>query len=209
MGWIKSRFSEALSGTQPISKKLAFLLLGVVAVALIAVNSLTGATGDSQISLSGPGENQTIEPSAASVSVNQAIIFVHVIGEVKKPGIYELEAGSRVFDAVFAAGGLTEDAEQATVNLARSLTDGEQIHIGAIGEAPINGNNGEGQTAKINLNRSSQVELESLPGVGPALAGRIIDYREQNGGFQAIEDLKNVGGIGDKLFAGLMNEVTL
>lgn len=209
MGWLKSRFSEALSGTQPISKKLALLLLGVVAVGLIAVNSLTGVSGDSQIPLGEPLEKQTIGPSTAGVSVNQAVIFVHVIGEVKQPGIYELEAGSRVFDAIFAAGGLTDEAEQETVNLARSLTDGEQIHIGAIGDSQISGETEVGQAPTVNLNRSSQAELESLPGVGPALAGRIIDYREQNGGFRAIEDLKNVGGIGDKLFAGLMHRVTL
>jgi competence protein ComEA len=140
-----------------------------------------------------------IEPSA---EVSAKTLFVHVVGEVVKPGIYELEFGSRVADALSTAGGLTLDALDSSVNLARVLSDGEQIVVRSIhqlvDEDPI-----------ISLNRSSARQLESLPGVGPALAGRIVEWREKNGGFASIEQLLEVSGIGAKLFENLRDAVTL
>jgi competence protein ComEA len=131
-----------------------------------------------------------------------------VVGEVVKPGVYDLPSDSRVFDAVFAAGGFTDRADQSSVNLARAIGDGEQIIVLAKGEAPQIAV-GPNSTKPISLNRGSQSELEELPGVGPTLASRIIDWRMANGGFKKIEDLKRVTGIGNKLFMQIKEKATL
>jgi competence protein ComEA len=125
------------------------------------------------------------------------------------PGVYELEVGSRLFDAVVAAGGFMDDADQASVNLARPLSDGEQVIILKLGDQSNNVGSRSGANEQISLNRASESELESLPGVGPALANRIIDWRTANGGFKRKEDLLQVGGIGSKLFASLEKLVSL
>jgi competence protein ComEA len=185
------------------SKRLLFLLFALV----IAVSAVIGSLGGSQ------GQTiatKSISPSEAS-SVHSPTFYVHVVGRVKSPGVYELDVGSRLFDAVLAAGGFTADADQSSVNLARQLTDGEQIVILKLGDrAPSNGtSNQSSASSMISINRASEAELESLPGVGPALANRIIDWRTANGGFKRKEDLLQVGGIGSKLFAGLEKLITL
>ena len=135
--------------------------------------------------------------------------YVHVVGQVKDPGVYELEVGSRLFDAVVAAGGFKDDADQASVNLARPLSDGEQIVVLKLGDQSSSAGSSRVGVTSISLNRASESELESLPGVGPALANRIIDWRTANGGFKRKEDLLQVGGIGSKLFASLEKLVSL
>jgi competence protein ComEA len=111
-------------------------------------------------------------------------------------------------DAVAAAGGFTDVADQSGINLARFVTDGEQLRVPAIGEVPPAP---AGTTAGglVNLNTADAAALETLPRVGPALATRIIEWRDANGGFGSIDDLKNVTGIGDKTFDGLKDLVTV
>ena len=116
-------------------------------------------------------------------------------------------------DVIFAAGGFGKEADQSSINLAREVTDGEQVVVYKVGAAPqllgSPGSNSSVSASQISLNRATQAELETLPGVGPALAGRMIDWRTANGGFKKKEDLLNVSGIGDKLFAGIKNQVIL
>lgn len=147
---------------------------------------------------------EEVQGNTEQISVNQAKIFVHIAGNVKNPGIYQLDSGARVFDVVLLAGGFTKKANQSSVNLARAVTDGEQILIGS-------GNPSQQAASQsfISLNQSSSSTLEDLPGVGPALAGRIVDWREANGGFKTKEDLLNVAGIGEKLFSSIKELVTL
>jgi competence protein ComEA len=157
------------------------------------------------------GGAEVVEPptAAASTAPNAgARIFVHVLGAVERPGLYELTDGARVVDAVAAAGGFTDVADQAGINLARFVSDGEQLRVPAIGEVPVAA---PGTTADglVNLNTADTAALETLPRVGPALAARIIDWREANGGFGSVEDLRNVTGIGDKTFDGLKDLVTV
>jgi competence protein ComEA len=140
-----------------------------------------------------------------------ASIIVDVRGAVNKPGVYTLPLGSRVQDALTLAGDVTSSADTRPLNLARRLNDGEQIYVPLVGEAtptvvatPGRGVPSNAPTkipgGKINLNTATLAELDTLPGIGPAIAQRIIDYRAQNGDFKTIDDLKKVRGIGDALF---------
>lgn len=143
-------------------------------------------------------------------------LYVHVLGEVVHPGLYILEPDARLVDALAAAGGTRDTADLQAVNLARPLSDGEQIVVPEIGAATPNGGGaggggggaGEGSAdGKIDLNSAEQAALETLPRIGPALAQRILEWREENGRFRSVDDLLAVPGIGDKLLAGVREKV--
>ena len=138
-------------------------------------------------------------------------IFVHILGAVERPGLYSLAEGDRAIDAVAAAGGFLDTADQRQLNLARFVVDGEQIAVPAIGEIPdaAAGVPGTAVGGKVNINTADEAGLDTLPRVGPAMATRIIAYREANGRFITIEDLMNVTGVGDKTFEGLRDLVTV
>ncbi|PKQ26431.1 MAG: competence protein ComEA [Actinobacteria bacterium HGW-Actinobacteria-4] len=126
-----------------------------------------------------------VVPSVGSVTSD---VVVHVAGAVHQPGLVTLNTGARVADAVDVAGGMTASADTSSVNLARTLVDGEQIYVPEVGEALESG--------KINLNRAGPTELEALPGIGPALAARIVADRETNGPFATVSELSRVSGVG-------------
>ncbi len=136
------------------------------------------------------------------------IIMVHISGQVYNPGIVEIELGNRLIDAVKLAGGLKKDADIDRINLAKKLVDEEKIYIPKIGEeisndiAVVSDNNHKEQSGKININNCSKEELISLPGIGEAIAGKIMEYRSTTP-FKSIEDIKNVSGIGDKKFEAI------
>ncbi len=154
----------------------------------------------------------TPRPTATMV-----LIVVDVRGAVHNPGVYTLPAGSRVQDALTRAGEVTSDADTRSLNLARRLNDGEQLYVPRYGEAtplppptPARGAPTPTRLAsKININTASVAELDTLPGIGPALAQRIIDYRTQHGDFKTIEDLKKVRGIGEALFNQIKDLITV
>jgi competence protein ComEA len=162
-----------------------------------------------------PGRDPTAGPSTGGN------VLVHVLGAVKVPGLVSLGSGARVVDAVAAAGGLSDDAEQPGINLARLVTDGEQLVVPRVGEviqpAPTENGNGSGSNpgglgvgdALVDLNSATQEQLETLQGIGPALASRILDWREANGRFSSVADLMNVSGIGQKVFDGLKDRITV
>jgi competence protein ComEA len=136
-----------------------------------------------------------------------AEVVVHVAGKVRRPGVVHLPAGARVIDAVEAAGGVRDGAPVGDLNLARVLTDGEQI---VVGRTRRSGSSGGGPTTSTNessttidINAASATELEALPGIGPVLAGRIVQWRTDNGPFTSIEILGEVSGIGDSLLEQL------
>ncbi|MDH6532882.1 competence protein ComEA [Aurantimicrobium minutum] len=138
------------------------------------------------------------------ITVETSLLTVHLSGGVTAPGIYSLSSGSRVIDAIMAAGGLQSGVDDCGVNLAREIRDGEQITLG--GECA---ENTQSSSDVVSLNDASGEELDSLPGIGPTLAQRIISWRDSNGGFASIEQLNEVPGIGDKLYAGVAELVTL
>lgn len=149
-----------------------------------------------------------------------ALILVDVRGAVHKPGVYSLPAGSRVQDALTLAEELTADAEVGRLNFARKLNDGEQIFIATRAEAtqtvsaaPVRSERLPAETrtpiGKININTATVEQLDVLPGIGPAIGQRIIDYRAQNGNFAKIDDIKNVRGIGDAVFDQIKDLITV
>lgn len=144
-------------------------------------------------------------------------IVIYVTGAVKKEGIYEIEENSRIADCIEIAGGLNEDADINNINLAYILCDGMKIHIPRKNEnineiqdntksyISIDSNNKDNdktnnKNIKVNINTANQAELETLPGIGPSTALKIIEYRKENGKFNNIEDIKNISGIGDSKF---------
>lgn len=142
-------------------------------------------------------------------------IIIHISGQVNNEGVYELEEGSRIIDAINKAGGVTETADTSQINLAEKIEDGAKIYVPAKGEESVETNSQEEKTTKntkdivqnketkskkININTATEEELDTLPGIGQATAQKIIEYRKENGKFSKIEDIKDVSGIGDSKF---------
>ena len=156
--------------------------------------------------------DEAVAPSSSEPEAVEVKAQVYVTGAVANPGVYSLDEGLRVCDAVEAAGGLTEDADASTVNLARVLSDGEHIALPTKAEvetALAQGSAGGAAVASslVNINTADASALETLSGVGSATAQAIISDREQNGPFSTIEDLMRVDGIGEKKFAKLKDSI--
>lgn len=155
------------------------------------------------------GEAVTLRPVPT-----EAPIIIHITGAVPRPGVYALPQGARVQDAISAAGGFLAEADKTGINLARVLEDGEQIDIpfgvGASIVLPTPGVEVVTSSSElIDINTASQSELESLPGIGPTTAQKIIAYREENGPFARIEDIINVSGIGPGTFERIKELITV
>ena len=138
-----------------------------------------------------------------------AEIYVHITGAVNNPGVIRLAPGSRLIDAIEKLGGLTENADTDSVNLASVLEDEDKIHIYTREETAETGAVSASGTGRVNINTASLEDLKTLPGIGDAIGKSIIDYREKNGAFKSLEDLKEVDRIGDKVFDKLKDSITL
>ncbi len=148
-----------------------------------------------------PVAMEYVEPPP--VDERPAMLTIHLVGEINNPGVYQLPVGSRVYEALEQAGGVTPDADLTRINLARPLYDGEQLLIAGYGDqaAP----KGE----KININLATEEELMTLPGIGPGRAGRIVEHRNKYGYFTDTTQLMEVNGIGEGIFAGLEEYITI
>lgn len=165
------------------------------------------------------------DESVFKIETEKHNVTVHVVGEVNSPGVYTLNEGARIIDAIKEAGNKTEDADLSKINLAYILEDGIQIYIPRVGENKedlIIEDAGEGiitesssidnneiQNSKVNINTASQEKLQTLPGVGNSTAQKIIDYRNENGKFKTEEDIKNVPGIGEAKYNSLKDKIVV
>lgn len=203
----------------------------LIVLLLVGVILFSGGYRLAQIKDKSP---EKIKPSLESADENKAKeVTVHVFGAVAKPGVYQLSQGTRVIDAINMAGP-TGEADLDSIKLASKVTDGQDISVpfkavidpAAVGvtqdastsagitgrnvfTAPAGASGAVAANGLVNINTANQSELDTLPGIGPALAQRIIQYREANGNFQSIEDLKNVSGIGDKNFENMKDKITV
>jgi competence protein ComEA len=152
-------------------------------------------------------------PTVIPPTPTPAAINVYVSGAVNRPDVYALPLNSIVKDAIEAAGGATDDADLDRINLATKLADQMQVYVPRQGEAeppaPPNGSAPDATATKININIASVEELDKLPGIGPSIAGAIIDYRAKNGPFKQVEDINDVKGIGDALFEKIKDQITV
>ena len=175
--------------------------LGAVAGVLIALSLFVVFSGKSEV--------VSAETIAPTQMVAPALV-IDVTGEVVSPGVYELPAGSRVIDAIRAAGGAKAKAALSELNLARVIKDGEQIYVDLIytaGSRARAGSKASVPRGPININRATASDLDSLDGIGPVIAKRIIAFRTANGPFTAVEDLLKVSGIGDAKFAQFKEKI--
>ena len=210
-------------------KTIVFIIAVVVAIGMIYFIYSKNQVDDN-INLENDilvSENSTKDGSKEISSGNEVI--VHVTGSVKSPGVVKLKEGSRIEDAIEAAGGLTENADISKVNLAFVVEDGTKIRIPSsldedIGDGDaVDSGSGEnivveentttsssGKSGQVvNINKASESELETLPGIGASLAGRIVEYRNQNGRFDSVEDIKNVSGIGESKFNSIREFISV
>lgn len=193
---------------------------GVIVLALLGlgaavVSSLLVPSGGAVVADATPAAAEALAPSTTAAEV----IVVHVVGAVREPGIVELPPGSRVVDAIAAARGPTDEAALAGVNLARELVDGEQLLVPTaqqVAEGTVPGGSGAAAgtgagagTGQVNLNSADAALLDSLPGIGPAIAARIIAWRDENGPFRSVDELLAVSGIGEKTLEGFRDLVTV
>jgi competence protein ComEA len=189
---------------------VTYAALGLLVLAIALRLHANGGGGAPPATVSLAPAGGTRAPSAASSPAPVRELWVDVTGAVRRPGLYKVPAGSRTAAAVEQAGGVSRRGDEAGVNLAAPLHDGQQVIVplrGAAGAAPAAAagvaGSGAAGSAPISLGQATEAQLESLDGIGPALAGRILEYRQQHGGFRSLDELKEVSGIGDKRFEAL------
>lgn len=185
---------------------LLVLVAGAASVALV-----TGGRS-SAAQVAPPARPQVQASPATTPTAATSVVFVHVAGAVRQPGLYEFPAGARVADAVKSAGGATPRADLDALNLAEVLVDGTKVEVVRRGEsAPPTSSAASASPASvaIPLNTADQLSLETIPGIGPVTATAILNHREEIGGFQSLEQLLDVDGIGPATFEAIRSYVTL
>lgn len=219
-------------------QKIIVLIVGIVIITLIFIflYKTFYKEDEDYVITNSSEENQTTEntvtESKIGVVEDKKTITVHVIGEVNTPGVVTLDEGARIIDAINAAGGKTEEADLSRVNLAYVIEDGVQIYIPSVTEVreaeeteqedylredagdgiiitSATQESGEEKNAKVNINTANSEKLQTLPGIGESIAQKIIDYREQNGKFTSIDDIKNVPGIGESKFNNIKDKIVV
>lgn len=216
---------EALSKKQKI---IFFIILSIMLVVIIyyIYSAFYKNTFTSYYETNNLIEDSLIVGNNTNILENSEndYIIIYICGAVKENKVITLKQNSRISDAIDAVGGLNTDADLTNINLAYILEDGEKIYIPKIGEqtqedttdfSSVQNNldtsyySNSKNNKKVNINKATQTELETIPGIGPSTASKIIDYREENGRFYSIEDIKNVDGIGDKKYENIKDYISL
>ncbi|MGW1679604.1 helix-hairpin-helix domain-containing protein [Saccharopolyspora sp. NPDC002376] len=176
---------------------------GVLALALVAAVLLVGviALTWTSRSVADPAPPPVLPPPLPETTAADPELVVSVVGKVNSPGLVTVEPGSRVADAVEAAGGALPDTDLTGLNLARRLTDGEQLYVAV--PVPAQAQSGKDGDGKVDLNTATEEQLDELPGVGEVTAKRIVQWRTEHGGFDSVDQLREVGGIGVSRFSRL------
>lgn len=187
-----------------IKKNLFFIVIGVAAILFLFV--FTDKKDQEKVVDVKPIEASSNKQEATTTR-KAANAYIDVKGEVKSPGVYEIAIDSRVEEVINLAGGFTKQANQSVINLAQKVHDEMIILVPKVGDTVIEGGEESAGSGKINLNYASQDEIEELNGIGPSKAQAIIQYREENGLFQTIEDVLNVSGIGEKTLENMKDSI--
>ena len=200
------------------NKKNKIKIVAVPVLVIAAVLFFWLNSGSDEIKID-EGNSSAIEEDGVSqqeVNSTQSHLYVDIGGEVMKPGVYEVSDGTRLFEVIDKAGGLTEDADIDGINRAETVQDGQKIMIGRHGENPdenrdsYSANNvTDSGEDKVNINTADAAALQTIPGIGPSKADRIIEYRESEGKFNEIDDIKNISGIGNKTFESIKEYITV
>lgn len=201
-------------------KRIAIIIMIVIAISILVYiynknNNYTEISNNEILMAENKNSEAIIEETKESFDE----IVIHIAGEVNIPGIVRLKEGERIEDAIEAAGGLTENADISDINLAYVLEDGIKINIPNVNDknkevimedmAHNIADREEENNDKVNINKATQTELETLRGIGPSLASKIIEYRNENGRFKEIEEIKNVNGIGDTKYEAIKNNISV
>ena len=205
-----------------LKQKRIIVIVGIIVLVLIIIYFYNSRLEPPQLEDDILVEENQTNSNLGNKTDEKDLIIIHITGAVKMPGIVKLEEGARIEDAINKAGGLTEDADISKVNLAYVLEDGVKIiipsdsDIGDLGENIISNGSGENiledfenssDNNILNINKATEQELEDLPGIGPSLASKIIEYRNKNGKFSSVEDIKNVNGIGESKYENIKEKL--
>ncbi len=205
-----------------IKQKKIIVIVGIIVLVLIIIYFYNSRLETPQLEDDILIEENQTNSNLSSKNEEKDLIIIHITGAIKIPGIVKLEEGARIEDAINKAGGLTEDADISRVNLAYVLEDGVKIKIpsnsdiGDLGENIIINGSGDNiledfenssDNNILNINKATEQELEDLPGIGPSLASKIIEYRNKNGKFSSVEDIKNVNGIGESKYENIKEKL--
>lgn len=218
--------SESLRARLHLSQVSVPVITGIVIIAVLAIvlviQNIAGVINQNSLTIEKSAPQSTQEDTADAAAEEPVRVVVHVGGSVRAPGVYSLVEGSRVQDAIDAAGGFAEDAAIDSVNRARVISDGEQIIIASTDAAASSGLVGSSATTSagssaasspsgglVNINTATVEQLDSLPGIGASTAQKIIANRADEGPFQKKEDLMRVTGIGEKKYDALKDLITV
>ena len=205
-----------------LKQKRIIVIVGIIVLVLIIIYFYNSRLEPPQLEDDILVEENQTNSNLGNKTDEKDLIIIHITGAVKMPGIVKLEEGARIEDAINKAGGLTEDADISKVNLAYVLEDGVKIKIpsnsdiGDLGENIIINGSGDNiledfenssDNNILNINKATEQELEDLPGIGPSLASKIIEYRNKNGKFSSVEDIKNVNGIGESKYENIKEKL--
>lgn len=202
------------------NQKIILTIILILMLVFIGYYIIKKTSNSEYISLE-INENENTENNIIDEKIEEKDIIIHIAGAVQKQGIVKIKEGSRISDVIESAGGITEDADLSKINLAYSVKDGQKIYVPSVNDKEnintitedlgenIIDNDNINKTSKVNINTASQTELETLNGIGPSTALKIINYRSENGNFKKIDDIKNVPGIGDSKFENIKNDICI